>query len=127
MLPKYNFLRKKSTIEDLKAYFTENIEGSLLSSVITELNSTMNQVGRDDMIEDELPPSHLTCPITLEVFNEPFIVSSNQTYEKTWILSHINKSGNIDPMTRTKITNGMLIPNRALQKACKAWKSLHGV
>jgi hypothetical protein len=47
----------------------------------------------------------LRCPITLQIFLEPVIVSDGHTYEKQVIMKVMKKMNNKSPMTRQLLTN----------------------
>lgn len=48
----------------------------------------------------------ITCPITLDVFNEPVILSDGQTYEKEAIKLILNNN-KISPVTRQKLNDNL--------------------
>lgn len=125
VLPLYEKEACKYELENMNSYLKSVLRPELMSQLSAELNKLPSSLTGKEIIEDEDPPEHLSCPITLEIFKEPYIVSSGQTYEKDLILSHIKKNGNVDPLTRAKIANGTLLPNRALQQACQAWSKQH--
>ena len=45
-------------------------------------------------------PDYLLCRITDELMDEPVILESGFTYEKTEILRHFERNGNFDPICR---------------------------
>lgn len=45
-------------------------------------------------------PEYLLCRITDDLMEDPVILSSGFTYEKKAILSHFDKNGYFDPVTR---------------------------
>jgi len=45
-------------------------------------------------------PEFLLCRITDDLMQEPVLLSSGFTYEKAAILTHFNKNGYYDPVTR---------------------------
>lgn len=57
----------------------------------------------------------LCCPITQEVMNDPVMCTDGQTYERSAIQRHLERSL-ISPVNRLPINDRMLIPNRALRK-----------
>ncbi len=65
------------------------------------------------------PPSHLCCPITGELMNDPVITKDGHTYERIAIEKwmSINETS---PITREKID--MIIPNRIIKKVINEWK-----
>jgi hypothetical protein len=63
---------------------------------------------------DEIP-EFLLCRITDELMNEPVILSSGFTYEKTAILKHFEVNGAFDPMTREQVSFNNLVVNRHIK------------
>ena len=59
-------------------------------------------------------PDHLTCPIGLELLNDPVICDDGYTYERENLLALPEL---ISPMTRQPINKSILIPNRAIADA----------
>lgn len=79
--------------------------------------------------EDDTPtevPDYLCCKITLEVFRDPVITPSGFTYERAVILSHLQKVGNFDPITREPLSTCQLIPNLAIKEAVQSYLAKHG-
>jgi len=52
----------------------------------------------------------LTCPISLEIFHDPVIVSSGRTYEREYITKIINDKC-VDPLTRQSLKKNIIIKN----------------
>ena len=48
---------------------------------------------------------------------EPAILSSGFTYEKSSILKHFEMNGNVDPMTREDVNPDSLIENKSIKHA----------
>ena len=63
----------------------------------------------------------LTCPISLDLFVDPVIVSSGHTYERQYISKIINDKGN-DPLTRQPLKNN-IIRNVLVSKLILEFKS----
>lgn len=124
-LPMYEKEACKHTYNQMMNYLDSRLRPELRDLLFAELDRLPASVRGKETAEDEDVPTHLACPITLEAFKDPYIVISGQTYEKDYILAHIQKSGNVDPMTRAVLENGMLVPNRALFEACKDWEKHH--
>ena len=57
----------------------------------------------------------MTCPISLDLFKEPVIVSSGHTYEKEYLIKIINNKGN-DPLTREFLNNKIIVGNYLVSK-----------
>jgi len=61
------------------------------------------------------PPPSLTDPITLNIFRDPVVAPSGNTYERGSLLHHLVKDP-IDPITRSPLSSKDLIPNRAIKE-----------
>jgi hypothetical protein len=48
------------------------------------------------------PPSHLVCPLTAELFEDPVCTTVGMTYERSEIEKWFRKN-DTDPMTNTKV------------------------
>lgn len=57
-------------------------------------------------------PDFLLCRITDELMDEPVLLTSGFTYEKSEITRHFEKNGNFDPMTREEVDTNILIINK---------------
>ena len=71
---------------------------------------------------EEDVPTHLTCPITMELFEDPVVASDGHIYERKAITTHL-ESSKVSPMTREKLTNTNYLPtNRHLLDAVIFYK-----
>ncbi len=63
-------------------------------------------------------PHEFLCPITLEIMQDPVIVSDGNTYERSAILQHINMHAEypLSPLTRDVLQSNILIANNNLMK-----------
>ena len=76
-----------------------------------EVKSQLN-----DMKKDRHIPEYLMCPLKLDFMEEPVVLSSGFTYEKTDIQSHFNVNGKTDPQTREEV-DGTLVANQSIKHA----------
>jgi STIP1 family protein 1 len=60
-------------------------------------------------------PEYLLCRITDDLMEEPVILTSGFTYEKSAILSHFKINGAFDPLTREPVRADNLILNRNIK------------
>ena len=61
-------------------------------------------------------PQHLVCPINDDLMEEPVVLSSGFTYEKSTILKHFEVNGRIDPLTREDVGE-TCIENKSIKHA----------
>jgi len=62
-------------------------------------------------------PDYLCGKISFEILREPVITPSGITYDRADITEHLERVGHFDPVTRTKLTQDMLVPNYAMKEA----------
>lgn len=62
-------------------------------------------------------PDYLVCSITDELMDEPVIIESGFTYEKSQIVRHFQCNGNFDPITRQEVNPNILIENKHIKHA----------
>ena len=61
-------------------------------------------------------PEELMCPITRTVFRDPvFVVDSGHTYERSAILSHFERNGAKDPLTRLALSSTKVMTDWAMR------------
>jgi STIP1 family protein 1 len=78
---------------------------------------------RDARVSD--PPDCFCCVLTFEVFRDPVVAPSGNSYERSAITEHLKKVGGFDPVTRERMTLDDLRPNVALRNAAHAWLDEH--
>jgi leucine-rich repeat protein SHOC2 len=71
-------------------------------------------------------PEELMCPITRAVFRDPvFVVDSGHTYERSAILSHFERNGAKDPLTRRALSSTKVMTDWAMRNVVQAWLDKH--
>lgn len=63
-------------------------------------------------------PDYLTDPISFNLFVDPVISKSGNSFERSWILQHL-KTSSTDPFSRQPLTADDLIPNIQLKAAAE--------
>ena len=56
------------------------------------------------------------CPLTFEMYKDPYITPNGNTYEHAALIQHLNEVGNFDPLTREYLDESMIIPNRKIRE-----------
>uniref|UniRef100_A0A0B6YIS7 E3 ubiquitin-protein ligase CHIP n=1 Tax=Arion vulgaris TaxID=1028688 RepID=A0A0B6YIS7_9EUPU len=94
----------------------EDVEGIIDNAEkrITEVNNLFVQL--DDRRKKRDVPDHLCGKISFEIMRDPVITPSGITYDKKDIIEHLQRVGHFDPVTRTDLTQEMLIPNFTLKE-----------
>lgn len=75
--------------------------------------------------KERIVPDWMVDPITFEVMHDPVITPSGVSYERVALLKHLANSG-LDPLTRTKLTEDMLVSNVGLKNACAEFLENNG-
>jgi leucine-rich repeat protein SHOC2 len=71
-------------------------------------------------------PEVLMCPITRAVFRDPvMVVDSGHTYERSAILSHFDRNGAKDPLTRRALSSTKVMTNWAMRNVVQDWLDKH--
>ncbi|XP_043699333.1 U-box domain-containing protein 11-like [Telopea speciosissima] len=66
-------------------------------------------------------PDDFLCPISLELMRDPVIVTTGQTYERSYIQRWINCGNRTCPKTQQKLQNLTLTPNYVLRSLITHW------
>jgi leucine-rich repeat protein SHOC2 len=71
-------------------------------------------------------PEELMCPITRTMFRDPvFVVDSGHTYERSAIMSHFERNGAKDPLTRRALSSTKVMTIWAMRNVVQAWLDKH--
>merc|ERR1711963_643432 len=81
---------------------------------VAELNSLFAKV--DDRRQKRDVPDYLCGKISFEILKDPVITPSGITYDRKDIVEHLERVGHFDPVTRTKLTQDMLVANYAMKE-----------
>jgi hypothetical protein len=74
----------------------------------------------------EVPYSYI-CPITLEVRVHPLMTQSGLNFERSAILSWLNKSSGTCPLTRKPMRSSDLIRDTHLETQLQVWRMNNGI
>ncbi|CAA7017693.1 unnamed protein product [Microthlaspi erraticum] len=74
-----------------------------------------------------IPPEDFRCPISLELMNDPVIVSSGQTYERECIKKWLEGGHLTCPKTQETLTSDTVTPNYAIRSLIAQWCESNGV
>ena len=71
-------------------------------------------------------PEVLLCPITRTMYRDPVMVfDSGHTYERHAILSHFERNGAKDPLTRRALSSTNVMTNWAVRQIVRDWLDKH--
>ena len=62
-------------------------------------------------------PDYLRCPISDDLMEDPVLIESGNTYERSMIEQHFKTNGYFDPVSRQNVNPDFIYPNRNLKKA----------
>ena len=65
-------------------------------------------------------PDHYRCPLSLELYRDPVILSDGFTYERRFATEWLSQH-NTSPMNRSEVSPNIVIPNRALSESITAY------
>lgn len=66
-------------------------------------------------------PDYLCGKISFDILREPVVTPSGITYDKKDIEEHLQRVGHFDPITRTRLTSDLLVPNLAIKEVVGAF------
>lgn len=85
--------------------------------------------GRSNSVKHRSPiiPDEFRCPISLELMQDPVIVSSGQTYERACIQKWLDSGHKTCPKTQLPLTHTSLTPNFVLKSLIAQWCEANGI
>ena len=101
--------------------------GNASSGVRTRRSTSAPGDLPDDPDADlDAEPEELMCPITRTMFRDPvFVVDSGHTYERSAILSHFERNGAKDPLTRRALSSTKVMTLWSMRNVVQAWLDKH--
>ncbi|KAK9118222.1 hypothetical protein Scep_016315 [Stephania cephalantha] len=72
-------------------------------------------------------PDDFRCPISLELMRDPVIVSTGQTYERSFIQRWVDCGNKTCPKTQQVLSNLTLTPNYVLRSLISQWCQTHKI
>ncbi|VVA94879.1 unnamed protein product [Arabis nemorensis] len=118
---KFESPRRKSSSISLAFLLSKDADDERSEKGITKNND-------DSKKSDELTiPEDFLCPISLELMKDPAIVSTGQTYERSYIQRWIDCGNLRCPKTQQKLENFTLTPNYVLRSLISQWCAKHNI
>jgi len=78
------------------------------------LEESVNQY--QEKVINDIDQDLFCCPLTFEMYKDPYITPNGNTYEHAALIQHLNEVGNFDPLTREYLDENMIIPNRKIRE-----------
>ncbi|CAL9046409.1 U-box domain-containing protein 12-like isoform X1 [Musa acuminata AAA Group] len=72
-------------------------------------------------------PDDFRCPISLELMKDPVIVSTGQTYERSYIQKWLDSGHKTCPKTQQTLSHATLTPNFVLKSLIAQWCDANGI
>ncbi|KFK41527.1 hypothetical protein AALP_AA2G141100 [Arabis alpina] len=118
---KFESPRRKSSSISLAFLLSKDADNERSEKAVTKNND-------DSKKSDELTiPEDFLCPISLELMKDPAIVSTGQTYERSYIQRWIDCGNLRCPKTQQKLENFTLTPNYVLRSLISQWCTKHNI
>ncbi|CAH8365596.1 unnamed protein product [Eruca vesicaria subsp. sativa] len=102
-------------IQDGDEWSVDNIKKQRTSLISEEIENTFTTL-----------PQDFTCSISLSLMNDPVIVSTGQTYERSSIARWIQEGNSTCPKTGQKLVDLSVVPNLALRQLITLWCEVTG-
>ncbi|KAJ0241155.1 U-box domain-containing protein 10 [Hirschfeldia incana] len=114
--------RRKSSSVSLAFFLSKDADNERLEKAITKSNDDDSKKSENLTI-----PEDFLCPISLELMKDPVIVSTGQTYERSYIQRWIDCGNLRCPKTQQKLGNFTLTPNYVLRSLISQWCTKHHI
>ena len=106
---------------------TSDVSGNVSAGVQTRRSASARGDPPDAPDADlDAEPEELLCPITRTMFRDPVVVvDSGHTYERSAILSHFERNGAKDPLTRRALSSTKVMTLWSMRNVVQAWLDKH--
>ncbi|URD88336.1 U-box domain-containing protein [Musa troglodytarum] len=88
--------------------------------------SDQGKISRKRLLSQTIPKD-FCCPISLDLMEDPVVVSTGQTYDRSSITQWIEDGHRTCPNSGQTLSNNRLIPNRALRSLISQWCAAYGI
>ncbi|KAL4574423.1 hypothetical protein LXL04_021255 [Taraxacum kok-saghyz] len=110
-----------------------NQNDTIYQSDISKISSASSQIeickniDENKKVDTPSIPDDFLCPISLELMRDPVIVSTGQTYERSYIQRWIDCNNTTCPKTQQKLKNTTLTPNYVLRSLITQYCITHNI
>ncbi|WOK98357.1 U-box domain-containing protein 12 [Canna indica] len=100
-----------------------------LKNCVLENSTSANIERKPSFAKHRSPliPDDFRCPISLELMKDPVIVSTGQTYERSYIQKWLESGHKTCPKTQQPLTHSTLTPNFVLKSLIAQWCDANGI
>ncbi|XVE77927.1 hypothetical protein DITRI_Ditri13aG0103600 [Diplodiscus trichospermus] len=92
-----------------------------IADLISHIRDYMLKIERFEPTSGILIPPHFLCPLSLELMQDPVIVASGQTYDRTSIKKWLDSGLTVCPITHQTLAHTNLIPNYTVKAMAASW------
>nr|CAD1825276.1 unnamed protein product [Ananas comosus var. bracteatus] len=123
--------KSNEVVEELTSFVIERLEKAKTTNSLKFVGPDCDVVKKtseeDKKSESLVIPADFLCPISLELMRDPVIVSTGQTYERSFIQRWIDCGNRTCPKTQQKLQNLTLTPNYVLRSLIMQWCEENGI
>ncbi|XP_073103186.1 U-box domain-containing protein 4 isoform X2 [Elaeis guineensis] len=114
-------LEKERSKAELKEKTEDADHISQIIALVTQMCCCVAKLEQSGFTNGLPIPSHLCCPLSLQLMLDPVIVASGQTYERSYIQKWLDGGLRICPKTRQILAHTNLIPNFTVKALIANW------
>ncbi|KAK9749634.1 hypothetical protein RND81_02G139800 [Saponaria officinalis] len=85
-------------------------------------NSSQNSIPRTPT-----PPEEFICHLSSKLMYDPVVISSGQTFERSYIQKLFDEGHDTCPITKMKLPHLYVIPNTSMKHLIVKWSTEHGI
>ena len=107
-----------------RTFAFDSVYQNLLTEVKNKCNININRAKLKEIFlfyVKEKFTECLSCPLTADIFLNPLITPEGQTFDKSYLLKEIQKTGK-NPLTLTNLNEVQLIENKLVRDLCEIFR-----
>ena len=108
-----------------RTFAFDSVYQNLLTEVKNKCNININRAKLKEIflyyIKEKFTEC-LSCPLTADIFLNPMITPEGQTFDKSYLLKEIQKTGK-NPLTRKNLNEAQLIENKLVRDLCEIFRA----
>ncbi|CAH1418235.1 unnamed protein product [Lactuca virosa] len=112
-------------VKDFVQGGNQSLDKSLSESPLVDISARQGII--ETNYDNKATPNEFLCPISLQLMQDPVIIASGQTFDRTSIETWMHAGNEFCPTTKQILTNQTLIPNFALRSLITQWRETNGI
>lgn len=96
-------------------------------SITTNSAALGTRTGHGGFFRSFIPLEEFKCPLSLRLMYDPVIISSGQTFERSYIQKWFDDGHDLCPITKMKLSDLVMTPNTFLRSLISQWSAEHGI